>query len=74
MKAKRTFSRRGLVFREGETIPAGVIPEKVMPLLIAEGWVEDEAPVPVVMSQGAQTAEAEIKIVKAKPARKKSKK
>ena len=63
MKAKRTFSRHGRLFREGEKIPQGTFPEHVVPLLISEGWIEDEAATEVRVNQ-----------IVAKPARKKSKK
>jgi hypothetical protein len=48
MKAKKTFSRRGQLFREGEAIPEGVLPESAIPLLIAEGWIEAEIKVEAI--------------------------
>lgn len=68
MKATKTFSRQGLVYRAGEEVD---LPEPVLIKLVAEGWVEEDAPVQRVESLPVV---AEIKTNVAKPARKRSKK
>lgn len=45
MKALRTFSMRGLLFKKGEDVIG--IPEKNVPLLIAEGWIAEDKVEPV---------------------------
>ncbi|HPS41367.1 MAG TPA: hypothetical protein PK040_02100 [Anaerolineaceae bacterium] len=64
MKAKRTFSRRGMVFREGEHIPETLYSPEVMGMLEAEGWIEREL----------EDVAKEKPVMAAKPARKTSKK
>ena len=53
MIVKRTFSRHGQLFREGTSIPEGMLPESVIPLLIAEGWIGE--------AESIEETQAEVK-------------
>lgn len=46
MKALRTFSINGKLFRQGDEIPAGMFPARQEKMLAIEGWLEPDIEVP----------------------------
>lgn len=42
LHAVRTFSRKNVLVHKDEEIPEGTFEPRVIPLLIAEGWIVDE--------------------------------
>jgi hypothetical protein len=55
MKALKTFSMRGMLFKKGEEVRD--LPVKNVPLLIAEGWIaEDEVSEPEIVKAAVKPA------------------
>jgi len=44
MKILRTFSRHGQTFFAGKEYDDNLLPERVIPLLVRDGWIVTESP------------------------------